>query len=309
MVRPIVIVHAGAWNIPDELIEPHLQAVKKAVRMSYNILKNGGSALDAVETAIKILEEDPHVDAGVGSFLNAEGEVELDAIIMDGKTLKAGAVAAVKNIRNPIVLARKVMELTNHILLVGEGANKFARSIGIKEIDPQELVVEREWKRWRELKGRKIDIKVFFEDKGNTVGAVAMDVEGNLAAGTSTGGIPMKMPGRVGDSPLIGCGAYADNEFGAVSTTGHGESIMKVVLAKSIIDLISRGYTAQEAVVMGIRYMEKKVNGRGGAIAIDRLGNIGIYHNTPKMAFAVMSDKLGLIADIQCREDLLSELL
>jgi len=285
--RPIIIVHGGAWNIPDELVEDHIRGVKKAAGVGWKILESGGSALDAVEEAVKTMEDDPTFDAGRGSFLNEDGFVELDAIIMDGSTLNVGAVAAVRNIKNPIVLARKVMELTEHVLLVGEGANRFAKKIGIETVDLNELVLEREIKRWKKFKEGKITTKDLFEKspKG-TVGAVALDKYGNFAAATSTGGIAGKMVGRVGDTPLVGCGAYADNNYGAVSSTGHGEKIMKIVLAKEVINFIAQGCSAQEAANKGIKLIWERLKGRAGVIVLDKNGNIGISYNTPRMAYA-----------------------
>lgn len=291
MQRPIILVHGGAWNIPNELVETHIKGVEKAATTGWEVLKNGGSALDAVEEAVKTMEDDPTFDAGRGSFLNEEGFVELDAIIMDGSTLDVGAVAAVRNIKNPIVLARKVMELTEHVLLVGEGANKFAEKIGIKTVDLSELVLEREIERLKEFRKGKITIeKLFEETPRGTVGAVALDKHGNLAAATSTGGVAGKMVGRVGDTPLVGCGAYADNNYGAVSSTGHGEKIMKIVLAKEVINFIAQGYSAQEAADKGIKLIWDRLKGRAGVIVIDKKGNIGISYNTPRMAYAYVKD-------------------
>ena len=291
MQRPIIIVHGGAWNIPDELVEDHIRGVEKAAGVGWEILENGGSALDAVEEAVKTMEDDPTFDAGKGSFLNEKGFVELDAIIMDGSTLNVGAVAAVRNIKNPIVLARKVMELTEHVLLVGEGANRFARKIGIETVDLNELVLKREIERWKRLKEGKITTKDLFEQspKG-TVGAVALDKHGNFAAATSTGGIAGKMVGRVGDTPLVGCGAYADNNYGAVSSTGHGEKIMKIVLAKEVINFIVQGCNAQEAADKSIKLIWNRLRGRAGVIVLDKNGNIGISYNTPRMAYAYVKN-------------------
>jgi len=285
--KPIIIVHGGAWNIPDELVEDHVKGVKRAASVGWEVLENGGSALDAVEEAVKAMEDDPTFDAGKGSFLNEEGFVELDAIIMDGSTLNVGAVAAVRNIRNPIVLARKVMELTEHVLLVGEGANRFAKKIGIETVDLNDLVLEREIERWKKFKEGKITTRDLFEKspKG-TVGAVALDKYGNFAAATSTGGIAGKMVGRVGDTPLVGCGAYADNNYGAVSSTGHGEKIMKIVLAKEVINFIAQGCNAQEAADKGIKLIWERLRGRAGVIVLDKNGDIGISYNTPRMAYA-----------------------
>ena len=287
MQKPIILVHGGAWNIPDELVEDHIKGVENAANIGWEILKNGGSALDAVEEAVKAMEDDPTFDAGKGSFLNEEGFVELDAIIMDGATLNVGAVAAVRNIKNPVVLARKVMELTEHVLLVGEGANRFAKKIGMKTVDLSELVLEREIERWKKFKEGKISIEKLFEQtpKG-TVGAVALDKHGNFAAATSTGGVAGKMVGRVGDTPIVGCGAYADNNYGAVSSTGHGEKIMKIVLAKEVINFIAQGCSAQEAADKGIKLIWERLKGRAGVIVIDKNGNTGISYNTPRMAYA-----------------------
>ena len=288
---PRIIVHGGAWNIPKDLEEPHIEGVEEAVLTGWNILKNGGSALEAVEEAVVVMEDNPVFDAGIGSVLNEEGFVELDAIIMDGKNLKAGAVASVRHIKNPIRLAKVILEQTDHILIVGEGAEKIALEHGFKLIDNRELVVKRELERWKILKEKGLDGTVIFnDDKYATVGAVAIDKDGNLAAATSTGGTPNKPLGRVGDSPIIGCGAYADNEFGAVSTTGHGESIMRVLLAKRVIDNISKGLKPQTAVEEALNYMLNRVNGKGGAIVINRNGEIGFYHTTPKMAYAYVKN-------------------
>ncbi len=284
---PIILVHGGAWNIPDELVEAHIKGVEKAASIGWEVLKNGGSALDAVQEAVKTMEDDPTFDAGKGSFLNEEGFVELDAIIMDGATLNVGAVAAVRNIKNPVVLARKVMELTEHVLLVGEGANKFAKKIGMKTVDLSELVLEREIERWKKFKEGEISIEKLFEQTPRgTVGAVALDKHGNFAAATSTGGVAGKMVGRVGDTPIVGCGAYADNNYGAVSSTGHGEKIMKIVLAKEVINFIAQGCSAQEAADKGIKLIWERLKGRAGVIVIDKNGNIGISYNTPRMAYA-----------------------
>ncbi|MHA1581431.1 MAG: isoaspartyl peptidase/L-asparaginase [Candidatus Baldrarchaeia archaeon] len=290
MQKPVIIVHGGAWNIPDELVKDHIKGVEKAASVGWKILRNGGSALDAVEEAVKTMEDDPTFDAGKGSFLNEEGFVELDAIIMDGSTLDVGAVAAVRNIKNPVVLARKVMELIEHVLLVGEGANKFAEKIGLKTVDPKDLVLEREIERWKQFKEGKISTEDLFGEPKGTVGAVALDKHGNFAAATSTGGVAGKMVGRVGDTPIVGCGAYADNNYGAVSSTGHGEKIMKIVLAKEVINFIAQGCSAQEAADKGIKLIWERLKGGAGVIVIDKNGNIGISYNTPRMAYAYVKN-------------------
>ena len=286
-MKRTIIVHAGAWNIPKELEEPSLEGIERAAKLGIDSLLKDNSALEAVEIAVKCMEDNPTFDAGTGSVLNAEGEVEMDAAIMDGRTLNAGAVAAVRNIRNPISLARKVMENSNHLFLVGEGANKFAAVHKFEKFEG--LIVKREIERWKRLQSEYVQTMRFSE--GNeTVGAVAIDACGNIAAATSTGGVPFKLPGRVGDSCLIGCGLYADNDVGGVSATGHGESIIKVALSKAVCNYLEKGLTAQKAAEESIKMLEKKVNGRGGVIVVDKRGGIGIAYNTPKMARAYIKE-------------------
>jgi beta-aspartyl-peptidase (threonine type) len=286
-LKKAIAVHGGAWNIPKEIQKSCQKGVKKAVDVGFDCLMNGGSALDAVEIAVRCMEDNPVFDAGIGSVLNAEGKIELDAAIMDGKTLSAGAVAAVEEIRNPISLARKVMEDSTHILLVGEGANKFAQSHGFERFSG--LAVKRELARWKRLRSQYVRTMRFSE--GNeTVGAAAIDCDGNVAAGTSTGGVPFKLPGRVGDSCLIGCGLYADNSVGAVSATGHGESIIKTALSKVVCEFLAKGLSAQEAAEESIKVLKTKVDGRAGVIVLNKKGEIGIFYNTPKMARAYIKE-------------------
>ncbi len=281
-MEPAIIVHGGAWAIPDEEVEAHLRGVRRAAELGWRVLKEEGSSLDAVERAVMLMEDDPTFDAGVGSFLNREGGVDLDASIMDGE-LRAGAVASVNRVRNPVRLARLIMERTEHLLFVGEGAHKLASSFGLELIDPGELVVERERRRWEEFKAKGMSPRKAFEK--STVGAVAVDSRGRFAAALSTGGSPYRMVGRVGDVPIIGAGLYADNGKGAAACSGHGESIMKVVLAKSTVDMLALGLGAMEAARAGVSLLER-VGGRGGVIVIDRSGEIGYHYNTPRMAIA-----------------------
>jgi beta-aspartyl-peptidase (threonine type) len=286
-LKRAIIVHGGAWKIPKAVEKPCVEGVDIAAELGLNCLLDDASALDAVEVAVRCMEDNPIFDAGVGSVLNAEGEIELDAAIMDGRSLNVGAIAAAKNTRNPISLARRVMENSNHIFLVGEGANKFATLQGFEKFDG--LVVEREIDRWKKLRGEYKDT-MKFSDKNGTVGAVAIDTKGNIAAATSTGGVPFKLPGRVGDSCLIGCGLYADNQVGGVSATGYGESIIKIALSKVVCDLLENGLTAQKAAEEGIRRLERRINGRGGVIVLDIKGDFGFSYNTPKMARAYMKE-------------------
>lgn len=285
---PSLIVHGGAWDIPDADVAADLEGCRRAAEVGWAVLQNGGSALDAVEAAIRYLEDDPVFDAGVGAWLNAAGEVELDAIIMDGETLDNGAVAAIQHIRNPISVARRVMEHTPHSLIVGHGAEQFAAAQGFPLCDESELLTGHELERWKIIKG-KTNYRVEESFRGTprgTVGAVARDKDGHLAAGTSTGGTPNKLPGRVGDSPLIGCGCYADDVSAGASATGWGESIMKVVLCKMACDLAANGADAQSAAEKSIGVLADRVQGLGGVIVIDQQGRIGQAFNTPRMARA-----------------------
>lgn len=284
-----LIVHGGAWDIPDSLVEPHRKGVAEALRVGWDILTSGGPAAEAVEAAIIAMEDDETFDAGRGSFINAVGEVELDASIMDGRNLRAGSVAAVQNVKNPIRLARKIMDVGEQVMLVGIGATRFAKEHRIPTCSPDSLVTARELERWKDIQAsdKFSTIDAFRHGKlpSDTVGAVAMDKHANLASGTSTGGTPNKHPGRVGDSPIIGSGTYADNKFGAVSCTGWGESIMRVVLAKSVVDQIEiNGGDVDKAVRHGLYLLETRVKGYGGVIAISRDGKVSTVHNTPRMA-------------------------
>ncbi|MDI6804534.1 MAG: isoaspartyl peptidase/L-asparaginase [Bacteroidota bacterium] len=287
------IVHGGAWDIPNELIESHKNGVSKALQIGWDILRNGGSAIDAVENAVNYLENDTTFDAGRGSHLNAEGNIELDASIMNGKTFRCGSVGAVKNVRNPISLCRKIMDESEHIFLVGTGAEKFAKEHGIALCSSDDLLIEREVLKWKSIQGKK-DFSTKdafkFHTASDTVGAVAMDSEGIICAGTSTGGTFNKHPGRVGDSPLIGCGTYADNSVGGVSTTGWGEAMIKVVMAKTVIDLMEfNAGDPQEAAEKGIEILAHKADGYGGLIALNTKGEFGIAFNTPRMARAFIN--------------------
>lgn len=285
---PAIIVHGGAWDIPDDLVKPHLDGCRRAVEAGYSLLREGASALDAVVAAVKVMEDDPAFDAGVGAFLNAEGEIELDASLMDGRTLGCGAVAGVKTVKNPIELARLVMERTEYVMLIGSGAEAFARQQGIPACRFEDLLVPRERERWQEFKRRKnFSARGVFATKPHgTVGAVAVDSEGNLAAANSTGGTPNKLPGRVGDTGQIGSGTYADNEKGAACSTGWGEPIIKIVMAKAICDRMAKKTAPKAAINQALNELRKRVGGFGGAIAIDRTGRVGLAFNTPRMAFA-----------------------
>lgn len=292
-MRPAIIVHGGAWDIPQDMHEAHKSGCAKAAEEGYALLEQGKSALDAAEAAVRFLENDPTFDAGRGSFLNADGEVELDAIIMEGDGLQLGAVGAVQHILHPITLARAVMERTQHCLLVGEGALRFAKSIGMDTVEVPDLLTCRELERWKAIRAQKaFEQREVFEDavsrygRKGTVGAVAMDAKGTIVAATSTGGTPNKLAGRVGDSPLAGCGNYADSRVAGVSATGWGESIMKVVLAKRVCDGVGRGLAPDKAGQEAINYLGSRVDGLGGVIVLTRSGRMAHSYNTPFMAMA-----------------------
>ncbi|XP_053566406.1 isoaspartyl peptidase/L-asparaginase [Bombina bombina] len=286
-MKPVIVVHGGAGTIVKEYEDQYRSGVNRAALKGYNVLKQGGSALTAVEEAVVVMEDDTLFNAGCGSVLNEEGEVEMDAIIMDGKNLASGAVSAVRCIANPIKLARLVMEKTDHMLLTSKGASLFAKSQGIQEVPGETLISERSRERW------KTNLKpgsnpVVSQIGLGTVGAVAIDSEGNVACATSTGGLTNKMVGRVGDTACIGSGGYADNIVGAVSTTGHGESIMKMVLAKQVLHYMEQGMTAEEAAEAGLNTMKTRVDGFGGVIVVSRSGDWAAKFSTKQMTWAVV---------------------
>lgn len=286
-----IIVHggAGAWKQREGKLPQAVAACEEAAAEGQFIVNAGGSALDAVEAAVRLLEDCPVLDAGRGSYLNAVGNVEMDAIIMDGATLNLGAVAAVQRVLHPISLARHVLTDTEHNLLVAYGAEAFADQIGFPRCAVTDLLVGDELAKFHALKNNPdYDTSTIFTEQGSmgTVGAVALDQTGNLAAATSTGGTRKKLPGRVGDSPLVGSGAYADNWTAAASATGYGEALMKVVISKRVCDFVGTGLAAQGACEAAIRVLDQRVSGKGGIIAVDPRGNVGFAYNTSAMPFA-----------------------
>jgi beta-aspartyl-peptidase (threonine type) len=284
---PIAIaVHGGAYVIPPDERDPHRCGCRHALDAAARVLKDGGSSLDAVEQAVAALEQDGAFDAGRGSALNVDGEVELDAGIMDGRTLRSGSVAAVPGVPIAVVLARAVLE-SQYSVIVGDGARRFAQEHGLETCDPAELVCERERRRHEASSGaQRYDWdKVMF---GDTVGAVALDSAGHLAAATATGGSPRKPKGRVGDSPWVGCGLYADDETAAVSTTGHGELLIPLVWAKAATDLVGEYADPHLACERAVAMLDRQ-QARGGLIIVDPAGRIGVKWNTPQMAFAFLA--------------------
>lgn len=303
---PVLLVHGGAWNIPDAMVESHISGVQKALDAGWRALEKGGSALDAVEEAVSRLEDDETFDAGRGSFLNRDGKVQLDAMLMEGHSLRAGGVGCVERIKNPVRASRLILEKSPHVYFVGEGAERFVEELGMPLCDNSELVISREVERWKNAKEQRYmqTPDEFCAPTGShdTVGAVALDAKGNLAGATSTGGTLNKAPGRVGDSSLIGCGCFADNDTAAASTTGWGEPMMKLVLSKWAADRVGQGADPRLAARESIHYLHRRLHGHGGIILLDREGRVGIAHNTPRMAWAVRRSE-GMTSGIEAPED------
>lgn len=287
-----LIVHGGAGAMPAARFEPARAGCHAAVIAGWQVLSAGGSALDAVQAAIVALEDNPSFNAGTGGVLTADGRAQLDAGIMDGASLDVGAVAAVERIKNPIQLARRVLH-SPHVLLAGEGAELFAVEEGLPLCDPAELVTPAQYARWRRgyVDGDDVNVGAEMEDDGDrhgTVGAVAVDAEGRIAAGASTGGIAAKHPGRIGDTPLVGCGFYAEAGLGGVASTGHGEGFIRLLLARRAADYLGAGLSAPDAANAAIALLGQRISGSGGLILLDAAGRVGFAHNTPNMAHAYM---------------------
>src|SRR5437667_2420554 len=270
------------------MVQAHLNGVRNAIAAGWRVLDHGGTALDAVEEAVVIMEDDETFDAGRGSFLNRDGKVQLDALIMDGATLRAGGVGCFQHLCNPVRAARKILSESPHVYFVGEGAERFAAEHGISLCQNEDLIIPREIERLRQYQAPQHGDDLFAPTiSHDTVGAVALDRDGNIAAATSTGGTLNKAPGRLGDSSLIGCGCYANNESAAASTTGWGEPIMKLVLAKWAADRVASGNLPQWVADEAMNYLQSRVNGHGGIILLDARGRFGMAHNTPRMAWGL----------------------
>lgn len=281
--EPRIIVHGGAWAIPDELVEAHREGCRRAVEVGLAAFARGGDAADAVEAAVRVMEDDEIFDAGRGSFLNLDGVVELDAGFMEGTCLNVGAVAGVRDIANPITLARRVME-GEHVFIIGEGASRYAETHGMARCDQARLVVPRELATWH----RYQETRDLGEPWGarDTVGAIARDAAGHIVAGVSTGGRPLKLPGRVGDVPCAGCGFYADDAVGAAVSTGEGEAILRIVMAKRAVDQLAEGGVPDDVARATIDYLSRRVQGRAGVILLDAQGRVGSAFSTGRMARA-----------------------
>ena len=279
VVKPVIVIHGGAGNIsraniPDSMAVLYTQALNTALEVGNTILNNNGTALEAVEATIRIMEDNPLFNAGKGSVLNSSGEVENDASIMDGTTLEAGAVSGVQGVKNPISLARLVKDSTKHVMLSGKGAHQFAIEMEVDTASQDYFITER----------RRVYYQKLINKKYGTVGCVALDKQGNIAAGTSTGGMMMKKWGRVGDSPIIGAGTYANSHFAGVSCTGHGEYFIKNVVAYDVIALMEyKQMSLEEATSFIIHEKLALQQAQGGLIALDRHGNVSMEFNTTGM--------------------------
>lgn len=293
--KPIIIVHGGAGDWPSELHNQGLKGVRKAADRGFRILTNGGSALDAVEAAIVLLEDNPVFNAGRGSTLNLRGEIETDAAIMDGRTLRGAGVALLRDIKNPIKAARLVFEKTDHVLMAGPAARELAIANRLAKAN---LRVSSRMKAWKEglrkLRSKKFlylsrtnpeTIQHFLAKSSDTVGALCLDGSGDLAAACSTGGVSLKLPGRIGDSAILGAGLYADNSSGAATATGIGEQAMRLVISKSACDLMKRENAASAATKI-IRHSTKQLGLGMGILTLDRNGRYGVAYNTRNLCWA-----------------------
>lgn len=303
---PVIAVHGGAWAIPADLTAASVDGCRGAADAGWRALDGGGSAVDAVEAAVRALELDPVFDAGRGSVLTSAGTVELDAVIMDGASLDAGAVAALGPCLHPITVARRVMDASDHVLLVGAGADAFARERGIPAAAPEDLVTDAAREEWAAMAAFPAAVGELFNRGHDTVGAVAMDAGGNVAAATSTGGITFKRPGRVGDSPIVGAGALADNDLGAISTTGHGESILRFTLASRVLSAVGAGASPDAALRDALAAMRARTGGCGGAVCLDARGRVGVAFSTDRMAWATRDGagaRAGIDRDVDAETD------
>jgi L-asparaginase / beta-aspartyl-peptidase len=295
-VQPVIVIHGGAGVISQELIKPEREKacheqMQKALQAGMEVLKKGGTSLDAVETVVRMMEDSPLFNAGKGAVFNFEGKNELDAAIMDGKTLKAGAVAGLSVVKNPVSLARAVMEKSPHVMMISKGAEQFAREKGVEIVDPSYFRTEERWQQWKEMKeaekkkksGSIWDDAKFKSARYGTVGCVALDQYGNLAAATSTGGMSNKRYNRVGDVPVIGAGTYANNQSCAVSATGWGEFFIRSVVGHDIAALVEyKNLPVKEA---GETVLKKvaDLGGDGGVIILDKSGNFAMPFNSEGM--------------------------
>lgn len=290
-----LVIHGGAGTIARSRITPEIErdlraGLQRALEAGHEILKNGGSSLDAVVAAVRVMEDDPLFNAGKGAVFTSAGTHEMDAAIMDGKTLKAGSVGAVSHVRNPISLARAIMEKSPHVMFVGEGAELFAKEVGAELVDEEYFYTEERWHALQRVQKVEADARasgkefaVSDQDRHGTIGAVALDHAGNLAAATSTGGNTNKRPGRLGDTPMIGAGTYANNETCAMSATGDGEYFMRLVAGHEISALMEHRAMPLKEAAQTVLDKITDLGGAGGLIALDKNGNISLPFNTAGM--------------------------
>lgn len=304
-----IAVHGGAGTIDRGSMTPEREkeyraGIENALRAGANILQQGGSALDATEAAVHSFEDNPRFNAGKGAVFTSAGTNEMDAAIMDGRTLSAGAVAALSHVRNPIALARAVMEKSKHVFMIGAGAEEFAKQNGIELVDAKYFFTQERWDALKKVQAEQKSgaagkqFSVSDAERHGTVGAVARDKNGNLAAATSTGGTTNKLPGRVGDSPIIGAGTYADNASCAVSCTGDGEYFIRATVAHEVSALmLDRGMSLREASEDALAQAQK-LGGTGGLIAVDKDGNVALPFNTSGMYRGYLAGDGKLVIDI-----------
>ncbi len=289
-MTPALIVHGGAGaTTPPALQTERRSGLTAAFEVGWNILVQGGTALDAVVQATVTLEDHPLFNAGLGSCLTEDGTVEVDASLMDGSTFQAGAVGAVRNIKNAIQLARAIMTDGRHVFLVGDGAERFAREHGLPQVAADELITKRQYQRWQTLRLGSGQAQQTTGEPG-TVGAVALDSSGRLAAATSTGGVRGKRSGRVGDSAVIGAGTYADSTIGACSVTGDGEHIIRATLARTAVELMRGGKDPVQAAHTALAHLTRQTEGEAGLILLDPFGRSGVVYNTESMGAAFRSE-------------------
>ncbi|GAB1420125.1 isoaspartyl peptidase/L-asparaginase family protein [Anaerolineales bacterium] len=275
-MAPSIIIHGGAWDWADEKDQPKSLVMRHAVEVAWAVLQLGGSALDAVEKAVNVLEDSPLFNAGVGSDLTEKGEVEMDALITDGSHYDFGAIAGVRRVKNPISLARKVMTDTSHRFIIGQGADDLAKEFELPLQANIDFITPEAFESYKTGQ---------METVGDTVGAVAMDINGNIASATSTGGVSGKMSGRVGDCPIYGAGGYSDNAAGGASCTGQGENIMRVLLAQYAVNRMLHGEDAQTAADHAAAFIASKFETpQTGIILLDKHGQVGFAHTTPKIS-------------------------
>lgn len=283
-----LIVHGGAGAIAPERYDHVRAGCADAVMAGWHILLAGGNSLDAVTAAVQSLENNPEFNAGTGAVLTSDGTIELDAGIMDGATLQVGAVAGLQHIKNPILLARHVLS-GPYVLLANQGAERFAVEQGMALCEPDEMITAEMQARWQQLSQQQAATGLQdAASRHGTVGAVAIDAQGHIVAATSTGGTMMKMPGRIGDSPVVGSGFYAEDAIGGVACTGHGEDFLRLALARRTMEMLEHGSIAQSAAENSIAVLGERIQGEGGLIVVDFLGNVGFARNTSAMSYGYM---------------------